>query len=109
MWQNATVQTMESAFLNYLIAFVAGIAGGGAVSMGLRWRISRRCFQLECSVSDLQNMMATLRGKAGAEVRWGKQKSLEAEIKEMKPDAVPQGRRFANDSMGSDEIYGLSR
>ena len=87
---------MLEAFLDYLWAFVAGIAGGGVVSIGLRWAISRRCYKLEVGLLDLQRVLLSVKGQAGAEKRWKTRDLLDEQMMQMKPGQTAQ-ERYAND------------
>lgn len=91
---------MDLAIWAYLIASGMGFLGGAVCSLGLRWGISRRCYRLEVNVADLQRVVLSVKGQAGAEARWKKRDSLDQELLKYSAPTAANRERFANDPLG---------
>jgi len=100
---------MEIAWANLLLAIGSSILAALAASGGLRWSISRRCYKLELQLLDLQNVVASMKGRDAADKRWGREKIIEDEIKKLKPPVKAAERQFANDFFETEEHRGLPR
>jgi len=91
-------------FLSISLAFLAGALGGGAVSFGLRWGISRRCLRSEVAILDLQKYLLSIKGQKGAEARWGQRDKDLAALEQYKLTEVAKPRRYDNDPFVSEEM-----
>lgn len=109
MWRFATVRRMEIAWATLGVGAFGGFVAALCASIGLRWGISRRCYRLELGLLDLQQMLASVKGRESAEKRWSKAKTLEEEISQMRPEKVVKERQFANDFFDMGESNGISR
>lgn len=89
---------MFEAVLAHLPAFLSGIVGGLVASYGMRWGISRRCYRLEVSLADLQRVILSLKGAAGAEKRWKTRDLLDEQMLSLNKGG-PSSERFANDPL----------
>jgi hypothetical protein len=91
---------MDAAFFVLLGSLCVGFIGGLVAGLGLRLASARRATRLEWAVGDLQERMATFKGKAASKVRWDKEHDLDAELARILP-AQPAGRaKYDNDPQG---------
>jgi hypothetical protein len=89
---------MSEAFLLYTVCTALGILGGLCAGFGLRWGVSRRCYKLEVQLLDLQRVLLSVKGQAGAEKRW-KQRDLLDDASLRLAGTQEQRERFANDPL----------
>lgn len=89
---------METVWIEIALSTLFGILGGLGASFGLRWGISLRCYRLEVAIADLQRVVLSVKGQAGADARWKKRDSLDDQLLSMAkaPKAEP---RYANDPL----------
>jgi hypothetical protein len=52
------------------------------------------------TVADIQRVLLSVRGQAGAEARWKKRDNLDEALLNFKPDATGSKERYANDPLG---------
>ena len=79
--------------LSIIIAFCAGILGGGAAYYGCTWTSRRMLYGLQCAVEDFEGRLTSKERRAAANKRWEQEDELDLKLQEFaKPAASkPKG------------------
>jgi len=93
---------MGDAIYVLIGSLALGLVGGLLGGLGLRWRINRRCTQLEWALGDVQHRMGSLHGRKASTARWDQAEAFEKEMAQLLPKGPPPRKRYDNDPLGEE-------
>jgi uncharacterized membrane protein YgaE (UPF0421/DUF939 family) len=91
---------MDAAFFVLAGSLLVGFIGGMVAGLGFRLASARRATRLEWAVGDLQERMATFKGKAASKVRWDKEAQLDAQMEQVLHNVPATRPKYDNDPLG---------